>query len=155
MKEKKFFAPRSDPNESTGPFQSEKNLIFSYLKGEKPTLLFKKGDYVGGHKVNLIDLFPIVFPYGFGGPDEIRATLVSPTAVLRHYCRIALPQMQNAQFLLVLCSMWQRIESFEKCIISCKSNFKSSTLADSLSELTQEQVETAARRKLDRRRNTK
>ena len=89
-----YFAARSDPTESTGPFQSEKDLIFSYLKGEKPTLLFKKGDYVGGHKVNLIDLFPIVFPYGFGGPDEIRATLVSPTAVLRHYCRIALPQMQ-------------------------------------------------------------
>ena len=104
---------------------------------------------MGGHKGNLIDLFPIVFPYGFGGPDEIRATLVSPTAVLRHYCRIALPQMQNAQFLLVLCSMWQRIESFKKCIISCKSDFKSSTLADSLSELTQEQVETAARHILD------
>ena len=41
--------------------------------------------------------------------------------------------------------MWQRIESFKKCIISCKSSFKSSTLADSLSELTQEQVETAAK----------
>ena len=61
LKEKNFFAPRSDPTESTGPFQSEKDLIFSYLKGEKPTLLFKNGDYVGGHKVNLIDLFPIVF----------------------------------------------------------------------------------------------
>ena len=112
-----YFAARSDPTESTGPFQSEKDLIFSYLKGEKPTLLFKNGDYVGGHKVNLIDLFPIVFPYGFGGPDETRATLVSLSVVLRHYSQIALPQMQNAQFLLVLCSMWQRIESFKNVLL--------------------------------------
>ena len=48
---------------------------------------------MGGHKVNLIDLFPIVFPYGFGGPDETRAMLVSPSAVRHHYSQIALPQM--------------------------------------------------------------
>ena len=93
----------------------------------------------------MIDLFPLTFPYGMGGPDEIRDTSVSPSAVLRHYSRIALPQMQHPQFLLVLCSMWQRMESFKKCIISCKSSFKSSTLAECLSELTKEQVETAAR----------
>ena len=69
--------------------------------------------------------------------------------MLRHYGRIALPQMQQPQFLLVLCSMWQRIESFTKCIISCKSNFKSSTLADELSILTQAQVERAARHLLN------
>ena len=84
-----------------------------------------------------------------GGPDEIRATSVSASAVLCHYTHIALPQMQHPQFLLVLCSMWQRMESFKKCIISCKSSFKSSTLAECLSELTKEQVETAARHILD------
>ena len=41
--------------------------------------------------------------------------------------------------------MWQRMELFTKCIINCKSNFKSSTLADCLSILTQKEVETAAR----------
>ena len=45
--------------------------------------------------------------------------------------------------------MWQRMESFRKCIISCKSSFKSSTLTDALSELTQEHVETAARHIVD------
>ena len=41
--------------------------------------------------------------------------------------------------------MWQRMEAFTKCIINCKSNFKSSTLAEKLSEVTLEEVQTAAR----------
>ena len=45
--------------------------------------------------------------------------------------------------------MWQRLESFNKCIINCKSNFKSSTLADHLSILTGGEVETAMRHVLD------
>ena len=85
--------------------------------------------------MNLIDIFPLIFPYGWGGPDQKRGTKVSKSGVSRHYCLVALPQMQQPQFLLVLCSMWQRLESFTKCIISCKSNFKSSTLADKLSLL--------------------
>ena len=57
--------------------------------------------------------------------------------------------MQQPQFLLVLCSMWQQMESFTKCIISYKSNFKSSTLVDELSLLTQAEVERAARHLLN------
>ena len=41
--------------------------------------------------------------------------------------------------------MWQRIESFQKCIISCRSSIKSSTLADELSLLTESQVTRAAK----------
>ena len=147
--EEMTFASRNEPTEETGPYKSNKDFIFSYLAGEKPTLLFRNGDCVGGHKLKLVDIFPLIFPYGSGGPDEIRTTQVSQTAALRHYCRIALPQMQEPQFLLVVCSMWQRIESFTKCIINCKSNFKDSTLADSLSQLTQHQVQRAAKQVLN------
>ena len=143
------FSARKDPSENTGPFNSEKELILSYLKGKKPTLLFRNGDNIGGHEVKLIDLFPLIFPFGWGGTDEYRATKVSKSEVLRHYSRIALPQMQQSQFLLVLCSMWQRMESFKKCIVSCKSDFKSSALANALSQLTQNQVEEAAKKILD------
>ena len=41
------------------------------------------------------------------------------------------------------------MEYFNKCMISCKSNFKSSPLGDELSLLTQAQVEGAARHLLD------
>ena len=139
------FAPRNEPSESTGPFQSKKDFIFSHMKGQKPTLLFRNGDIVGHHTIDLIDIFPLVFPYGWGGPNERRENRVGKSSVLRHYCRISLPQMQQSQFLLVLCSMWQRLESFNKCVINCKSSFKSSTLADHLSLLSGAEVQTAMR----------
>ena len=41
--------------------------------------------------------------------------------------------------------MWQKMESFTKCIINCKSSFKSSTLANKLAKITLGEVETAAR----------
>ena len=136
------FAPRNEPSDEAGPFKSEEEFIFSHLKGQKPTLLFRRGDTVGGHTISLIDLFPLIFPFGRGGPEERRATKISKSAVLRHYCRIALSQMQQSQFLLVLCSVWPRIESFTKCIINCKSNFESSTAADYLLTLTHKKFET-------------
>ena len=139
------FAPRNEPSESTGPYKSQEEFVFSHLRGKKPSLLFRRGDYIGGHTIDPIDLFPLNFPFGWGGPEEKRATKISKSAVLQHYYKIYLPQMQQSQFLLVLCSMWQKMESFTKCIINCKSNFKSSTVAECLSTLTQKEVETAGR----------
>ena len=72
------FAPSNEPTEATGPYRNNTEFILSYLgkKGHKPTPLFKRGDCVGGHKVDLIDLFPLIFPYGWGGPDAKRSTKV-------------------------------------------------------------------------------
>ena len=62
--EQMTFAPRNEPSESTGPYKSQEEFIFSHLRGEKPTLLFRRGDYIGGHNISLIDLFPLIFPFG-------------------------------------------------------------------------------------------
>ena len=64
--EEMTFAASNEPTRATGPYQSNKEFILSQLgeKGKEPTLLLKRGDNVGGHKVNLIDLFPLIFPYG-------------------------------------------------------------------------------------------
>ena len=111
------YSSRNEPSESTGPFKSEKDFIFSHIKGQKPTLLFRCGDIVGGHTIDIIDLFPLVFPFGRGGLYEKRATKLSKSAILKHYCKLALPQMQQAEFLLVVCSMWQRMESFKNALL--------------------------------------
>ena len=93
--EEMTFAASNEPTRATGPYQSNKEFILSQLgeKGKEPTLLLKRGDNVGGHKVNLINLFPLIFPYGWGGPDEKRGTKIGKSTMLRHYCRIVLPQM--------------------------------------------------------------
>ena len=84
--EEMTFASSNEPTGETGPYQSNTEFILSQLdeKGKEPTLLFEKGDNVRGHKVNLIDLFPLIFPYGWGGPDQIRRTKLSKGGVLRH-----------------------------------------------------------------------
>ena len=68
------FSPRNEPSESTGPFKSEKDFIFSHIKGQKPALVFRSGDIVGGHTIDLIDMFPMIFPFGRGGLYEMRTT---------------------------------------------------------------------------------
>jgi len=75
--EEMTFASRNEPTEETGPYKSNKDFAFSYLAGKKPTLLFRNGDCVGGHKLNLVDISPLIFPYGLGGPDKKRTTKVS------------------------------------------------------------------------------
>ena len=57
--------------------------------------------------------------------------------------------MQQSQFLLVVCSMWQRMESFTKCILHCRSSYNSNTLGESLSKVTKQQVEVAAKHLLE------
>ena len=46
------------------------------------------------------------------------------------------------------------MEPFTKCIINCKSSFKSSTVSNYLSILTQQEVESAARHILDGEQTT-
>ena len=54
--EEMTFAASNEPTSATGPYQSNKEFILSQLgeKGKEPTLLLKRGDNVGGHKVNLM-----------------------------------------------------------------------------------------------------
>ena len=95
--EEMTFAPSNEPTKATGPHQNKTEFIILNIgkKGHIPTLLFKRGDCVGGHKVNLIDLFLLIFLYRWGGPDAKRSTKVSKSSVLRHYCRILLSKMQQ------------------------------------------------------------
>ena len=111
--ERMTYASATEPTQTTGAYQNESEFVFSILQGKKPTLLFRNGDFINGHKIKLVDLFPLNFPFGWGGPDEKRVTRVSEHEVLRHYSKIALPQMLESQFLLVICSMYQRLLSFK------------------------------------------
>ena len=83
------FASRSEPSKSTGPFQTEKDFIFSHIKGHKTTLLVRSDDIVGGRIIDLVDQFPLT--YGWGGPNERRGNKVRKSSVLRNYCRTVLP----------------------------------------------------------------
>ena len=55
------FAPRNEPSETNSPYQSDKEFILLYLKGQNPSCYSE--DYVGAQKDNLIDMFPLISPY--------------------------------------------------------------------------------------------
>ena len=99
------FASSNEPTKSSGASSNETKFVTSYLRGEKSTLLFKNRDIVNGHRVKLIEMFPLNFPFGWGGPNKERLTNVLQQEILRHYSQIALPQMLQSQFLLVICSI--------------------------------------------------
>ena len=145
------FAPRTQSNESTGPFTNEDDFIVSKLMNKDIdfTLLFKYGTRIQSHMIKLHDMFPVQFPFGRGGPDEIRSVKVSNKACYQHYARLSLPQMMRADFLLVICSLYQSIDCYTNAIISCRSSWDSSTVGDEVSKLTVDELKQATKRVLD------
>ena len=111
------------------------------LKRKEPTLIFRGGDRVGGHQIKLENMFPVQFPFGVGGLHEKRPTKVSTMEVIRHYVWLSLPQFQRADFILVLYAMYQRVQSFQNSIITCKTKLNNTTLGEALSTITAEQLE--------------
>ena len=94
------FAARGQPTESTGPFVNQDEFVFSKIMDEQPdfTLLFKYGARLQSHLVKLEDIFPVIFPFGRGGLNEKRGNKVKKSDMLRHYSKLALNQLQRADF---------------------------------------------------------
>ena len=137
------FSPSVEPHQKTGIYKDEKDFVASILNDKEPTLLFRGGDFMSQHNVKLEDIFPIQFPFGLGSinhNNQKRPTSVSKADILKHYSQLSLPQFQKADFLLVTCAMYQRLETFKNCIISCKSNKNGQTLSDELSKLSKKDI---------------
>ena len=124
------YSPANEAQETTGNYNNEADFISSEIKGQKPTLLFKKGDQVFDHLIKMEELFATKFPFGRGGLHETRDTKVSDIAILKHYSRIALPNFQSSNLLLVTCSLCQRLKAFQRCCITCKSPFNGMTVGE-------------------------
>ena len=138
------YSPPDEAQESTGNYSNEADFISSEIKGQKPTLLFKKGKQVFDHLIKMEELFATKFPFGCGGLHETRHTKVSDVACLKHYSRIALPNFQSSDLLLVTCSLYQRLKAFQRCCITCKSPLDGVTIGEKLSQVTLSDIEEAS-----------
>ena len=83
--------------------------------------MFKGGKYAKSHIVNIEDMFPLQFPFGYGGLFDKRPTQISLLERMKHYLRLSLNQFQRPDFLLVLMGMYHREKSFQKAIMICKA----------------------------------
>ena len=145
------FAPRTQSTENTGPYSNESDFLVSKLKDKDIdfTLLFKYGTRIQSHLTKLQDMFPVQFPFGRGAVDEIRAVNISKKELFRYYTSLSLPQMMRADFILVICSIYQSLECYSRAIINCRSPFNSSTVGDEVSKLSLEQLTQATKSVLD------
>jgi hypothetical protein len=91
LKFNNWFPNNGDPNNSNSIFNCQAELIDAILKSKEPTLIFTSKNYASDYKVTLPSIFPLHFPFGRGGIEEMRRTHVSVEECLKHYLKISLP----------------------------------------------------------------
>ena len=120
------------------------------LKRESPMIMMLAhgGKYVSsGQELRLEWIFPIVFPFGVGGPKMNRPTQISEIECLKHYLRISLPQFMRGNFILVVLHMFNRIKSFRCGIIPYRSTrFNETLFTKVIVTLTEEQINGAGKK---------
>ena len=145
-----YFPSAFEPNESTGAFGSEESFIKAMFEGSTPTLLVHGGNYVNDRDVPITDMFPIQFPFGEGGTNVKRRNPVSVKECLRHYFCLKLDQMHRPDFVLVVTSMYNRIQAFDTGFVMCKMNLNGRSWGEDMSCLTAKEITVAAKRKDDK-----
>ena len=70
-------------------------------------------------ELDVVNNFPIQFPYGFGGPSQQRRTKTSANECLRHYAELSLDQFKKGDFLLVC---WNLIADLSTQRLKCSSS---------------------------------
>ena len=107
--------------------------------------MLERGSQIYDYLVKFELLFATKFPFGRGDLDEKRATRVSRSECLRYYTRIAIAGFQDPKLILVSCLFKQRIDSFRNCVLKCQSNLDSETLGEKLLQLSQADIDLAAK----------
>lgn len=144
-----YFPSANEPTDDTGVFKSQEAFATAMLKGTTPTILFHGGNFAtNSHNIPLHTMFPIQFPFGFGGLDMKRPTRVSHEECIKHYMNLSLPQFHRQDFILVLLGIYNRIKSYQTGIIQCKSKMvDGNSFAEAVSKLTSDDICRAVRRR--------
>ena len=142
-----YFSNEShNPNEGTSVFDSNQQFLEAMLDRNAPTMLMYGGSYLKAHEIDLVDVFPIQFPFGLGGPvgPIERKVPVSLEACLEHYMRLSLNQFMRPDFILVCYHLWCRNASYKTGLIKCKSDYQGKALAEKISQLSVEDIKLAS-----------
>lgn len=148
------FTSAHDPNERSGVYKDSTDFFLALMNQQDPLLIGYGGEYVNSRMLMLEWIFPIVFPFGIGGPRMNRPTKISEIECLKHYLRTSLPQFMRGDFILVVMYMYNRIRSYISGIVTCKSNpVAGLPFADAISQLSTNDITKAAERASKRSHN--
>ena len=120
-----YFPTNGEPDTVQGTNKNSEKNSSAMLNGYKTTLFFHQSpNYIDDRDLKIAKLFPVQFPFGFGGVYDNCISKVSPQEVLRSYSFIAQKDLRRKYFVLVFNSMKNRIMSFNSGYIQCRTNLK-------------------------------
>ena len=95
--------------------------------------------------VFLEESFPLQFPFGIGGLNEVRKVKVAREDCLRHYLKLANPHMMKSDFILTVHSMFEKDRALFKALLCCRSKNDAISTGVKIGQLTEEELDLALR----------
>ena len=137
-----WFPNIGGPNNSNSIFYSQSEFIDALIKAKEPTLLFTSKNYQADYKLTLPAVFPLHFPFGTGGIEELRRCNVSVEECLKHYLKLSLPMFQHSDIILVISHMYFRKKSFQSAYLKCmsKSSLNGFSTGEHLSQISEAEI---------------
>jgi hypothetical protein len=149
--ELRFYFPSNDtPTESTAGFESNDSFLRAVISGNTPTAYIFGNQFVSDINLSFEKVFPMAFPFGYGGPNVHRENPVSYEECLRHYRNLCSPFMHKDDIILVSNHIINRIVSFKYAIIRCNKKMMDNVpLAEQFSNITIKELEDAYDRRVN------
>lgn len=73
--------------------------------------------------------------------------------IFKHYVILSLPQFHHAEFLLIVCKLYQKMESFTNSIITCRSPLDNTAVGVTLGQVSLDQLQQDTKHVLDGTKN--
>ena len=141
---KYYFPSLGEPDQENGAYDDKDAFASAVLKGQTPVLMLHPKNYFGDKNLHLPSIFPLQFPFGFGGFKDERPVKVSEIECLKHYMRLSSPSFRRQDFVLVSCHIYHRIRSFQTAYIKCQAKFQNTkTLAERVSTFSEDDLHAA------------
>lgn len=131
-----YFSSGQDPNVETSVYEDSQKFAQALLTQTEPTLLTVGGTYADMKTLRVEDVLPFAFPFGIGGPGGPRRTRISKEACLQRYFRLSMKQFMRGDTILVLGHMYNRLLTYNKGIMICRSNLDGVTLGETLAKFS-------------------
>jgi hypothetical protein len=116
-------------------------FAIAMLQRSVPTLLVSGGTHANIREMKITAVMPFLFLFCLGGPDMKQKVNVSEELCIWHYMRLLLGQFMEGPTILILYQMYNRMRSFNKGLITMRSNIDGITLGEKLSKMSMRDLE--------------
>jgi hypothetical protein len=131
------FLSAQEPTENTSVFDCMDKFAIAMLQRSLPTLLVSGGTHANIREMKIAAVMPFLFLFGLGGPDMKQKVKVSEELCIWHYMRLSLGQFMEGPTILILYQMYNMMRSFNKGLITMRSNIDGITLGKTVKNVNE------------------